>query len=335
MLELVDVSTKHVGLGAVLDVVMSALLDDLVLIMDEDVDTVLTMLLEDVVLKVVVDENVNDVVETDGEIDEVRNVLDVLDVVLFILLEKPVLTMVEDVDGEDVLWGDEVKELLLTMVEKDVDGENEEGSKDDEECDREKDVVGIVVTILLEETILTEMECEDEYDGNKEEVVLIVVVEDEYNDEVENVAEEADIVVNALLDKVVLIGMDEDKEVVNVLLDIVVLIGMNEDNEVVNVLLDTAVFVYVDEDNEVVNVLLDTIVLAYVDENNEVVNVLLDTIVLAYVDEDSEVVNVLLDTIVLIDVDEDSEALVDEPTKFKECIQDQLVTLKCLFVFLH
>ena len=96
-------STKHVGLGAVLDVVMSALLDDLVLIMDEDVDTVLTMLLEDVVLKVVVDENVNDVVETDGEIDEVRNVLDVLDVVLSILLEKPVLTMVEDVDGKDVL----------------------------------------------------------------------------------------------------------------------------------------------------------------------------------------------------------------------------------------
>ena len=103
MLVLVDVSTEHVGLGAVLDVVMSALLDDLVLIMDEDVDTVLTMLLEDVVLKVVVDENVNDVVETDGEIDEVRNVLDVLDVVLSILLEKPVLTMVEDVDGKDVL----------------------------------------------------------------------------------------------------------------------------------------------------------------------------------------------------------------------------------------
>ena len=103
MLVLVDVSTEHVGLGVVLDVVMSALLDDLVLIMDEDVDTVLTMLLEDVVLKVVVDENVNDVVETDGEIDEVRNVLDVLDVVLSILLEKPVLTMVEDVDGKDVL----------------------------------------------------------------------------------------------------------------------------------------------------------------------------------------------------------------------------------------
>ena len=103
MLVLVDVSTEHVGLGAVLDVVMSALLDDLVLIMDEDVDTVLTMLLEDVELKVVVDENVNDVVETDGEIDEVRNVLDVLDVVLSILLEKPVLTMVEDVDGKDVL----------------------------------------------------------------------------------------------------------------------------------------------------------------------------------------------------------------------------------------
>lgn len=104
MLVLADVSTEHVGLGAVLDVVMSALLDDLVLIMDnEDVDTVLTILLEDVVLKVVVDENINDVVETDGEIDEVRNILDVLDVVLSILLEKPVLTMVEDVDGEDVL----------------------------------------------------------------------------------------------------------------------------------------------------------------------------------------------------------------------------------------
>ena len=104
MLVLADVSTEHVGLGAVLDVVMSALLDDLVLIMDnEDVDTVLTILLEDVVLKVVMDENINDVVETDGEIDEVRNILDVLDVVLSILLEKPVLTMVEDVDGEDVL----------------------------------------------------------------------------------------------------------------------------------------------------------------------------------------------------------------------------------------
>ena len=105
MLVLVEVSTEQVGLGAVLDVVMSVLLDDLVLIMDdEDVDTVLTILLEDVVLKVVVDENVKDVVETDGEIDEVRDVLDLLDVVLSILLEKLVLTMVEeDVDGEDVL----------------------------------------------------------------------------------------------------------------------------------------------------------------------------------------------------------------------------------------
>lgn len=43
-------------------------------------------------------------------------------------------------------------------MEKVVDGENEEGPWDDEESDRERDVVGIVLTILLEETILTEME---------------------------------------------------------------------------------------------------------------------------------------------------------------------------------
>ena len=89
-MELVEESTVHDGLGAVLDVVMSVLIEDLLLTVrnDEDDDFVLTKTLEEDILVVVKDE-----VE---DVEDNITVINWEDIVLTVSFEAIVLTAAKD-----------------------------------------------------------------------------------------------------------------------------------------------------------------------------------------------------------------------------------------------